>query len=240
MRALLTIFKRELSAYVRSYLGWVIASLALLAIGVLFVAFSSKTRLPGELLAQFFMWASIVIGVAGIILSIRLISEERQSGSMVLLSTSPVREGEIIAGKFLAALSFLGLILLLSLYIPLLIKSEGKISGGQILIGYVGLFLFGATSLAIGTFASSLVKHQLAAAAIGATILGLMVVLFRLAGELSDPMKFFFSELDLWWLHFERSFMRGVFNLKDVVYYLAVTYFFLLLSVKTLEAKRWQ
>ncbi|HVK76707.1 MAG TPA: ABC transporter permease [Kofleriaceae bacterium] len=240
MNALITIFRRELSAYLRSYLGWIVASLALLAMGVMFVAFSAKTRLPGEMLAQFFMWASIVTGVAGIILSIRLISEERQTGSMVLLSTSPVRELEIVAGKFLAALAFLTLILALSSYIPLLIKSEGKISGGQILIGYVGLFLFGATSLAIGMFASSLVKQQLAAAAIGATILGLMAVLFRLSGELGDPMKFLFAELDVWWLHFERGFMRGVFNLKDVVYYVAVTYFFLLLAVKTLEAKRWQ
>jgi ABC-2 type transport system permease protein len=240
MRALVTIFRRELGAYLRSYMGWIVASLALLAMGVLFAAFSRSTRLPGEMLAQFFMWASIVTGVAGIILSIRLLSEERQTGSMVLLSTSPVRETEVVLGKFLAALAFLTLILALSSYIPLLIKSEGKITGSQILVGYLGMFLFGATSLAIGLFSSSLVKQQLAAGAIGATIIGLMAVLFRLSGALGEPMKLVFAELDVWWLHYERGFMRGVFNLKDVVYYLAVTYFFLLLAVKTLEAKRWQ
>ncbi len=244
MNPAIIIFRRELGAYVRSYLGWIVAALALFAMGVLFIAFSAKTRLASEVLAQFFMWASIVIGVVAIILSIRLISEERQTGSIVLLSTSPVREVEIILGKFLAALAFLTLILLLSLYIPLMIKSEAKVTGAQIFIGYAGMFLFGATSLAIGMFASSLVKQQLAAAAIGAAILAIMAVLFRLPPAIgSDPgstTTLILSELDVWWGHFEKSFMRGVFNLKDVVYYVAVTYFFLLLAVKTLEAKRWQ
>lgn len=240
MSAFVSIFRRELIAYLRSYLGWTVAALALLAMGVLFVAFSGKTPLPGEMLAQFFRYASVVTGATATILSIRLVSEERQTGSMVLLSTSPVREGEIIAGKFFAALAFLTLILSLSAYIPLLVQSEGKITIAQVLIGYLGMALFGAATLAIGIFASSLVKQQLAAAAIAATILGLMSVLYRLSGELSDPMKLLFAELDLWRLHFERSFMRGIFNSKDIFHYLAFTYFFLLLAVKTLEAKRWQ
>lgn len=244
MSTAITIFRRELGAYLRSYLGWIVAALALLSMGVLFTAFSARTRLASEMLAQFFMWGSIVTGVVAIILSIRLISEERQTGSMVLLSTSPVREVEIVFGKFLAAMAFLLLILVLSLYIPLLIQSEAKITNAQILIGYCGMFLFGATSLAIGLFASSLVKQQLAAAAIGAVILGLMAVMFRLGTAIGTTSEstatLILVELDVWWGHFEKSFMRGVFSLKDVVYYVAITYFFLLLSVKTLEAKRWQ
>jgi len=67
-----------------------------------------------------------------------------------------------------------------------------------------------------------------------------MCFLWQFAKGLDGTVREVFGELDLWWIHFQNGFMRGVLNLKDVVYYLGVTYFFLLLSVKTLEAKRWQ
>jgi ABC-2 type transport system permease protein len=238
--ATISIFRRELGAYVRSPVGWIIAALTLLLQGILFQVFASRNTLAGDMLSNFFMWSSIVIVVAGVILSIRLISDERQSGALLLLSTSPVREVEIIVGKFLAALAFLGLILLLSLYIPLLIKSEGKITPGQIAVSYLGLFLLGGASLAIGLFASCLARQPLIAAVVGAAITGLLAVFYQFSRLLDAPMKTVFAELDIWWIHFQGGFMRGIFDLKDLVYYLAMIYFFLLLSVKTLEAKRWQ
>ena len=238
--ATITIFRRELGAYLRSPVGWIVAAVTLLLQGILFQVFASRNPLAGDMLSNFFMWSSIVVVIAAVILSIRLISDERQSGALILLSTSPVREVEIIVAKFLAALTFLGLILLLSLYIPLLIKSEGKITGGQIAVGYLGLLLLGATSLAIGLFASSLARQPLIAAVVGAAVAGLLAVFYQFSRMLDAPMKTVFAELDIWWLHFQGGFMRGVFDLKDVVYYLAMTYLFLLLSVKTMEAKRWQ
>ncbi len=238
--ATITIFRRELGAYLRSPVGWIIAAVTLLLQGILFQVFAARNTLAGDMLSNFFMWSSIVVVIAGVILSIRLISDERQSGALMLLNTSPVRETQVIAGKFLAALAFLAIILLLSLYIPLLIKSEGKITRGQIAVGYLGLFLLGGTSLAIGLFASSLARQPLIAAVVGAAIAGLFAIFYQLSRLLDAPMKTVFAELDIWWLHFQGGFMRGIFDLKDLVYYLAMTYFFLLLSVKTLEAKRWQ
>jgi ABC-2 type transport system permease protein len=123
---------------------------------------------------------------------------------------------------------------------PLLIKVNGKITAAQIAVGYTGLLLLGAVSLAIGMFASSLTRQQLVAAVLGAAMLTLMVMLFPLAKRVDSPLREVLAELDLWWVHFQNGFMRGILNLKDVIYYVAVTYFFLLLSVKTLEAKRWQ
>lgn len=238
--ATITIFRRELGAYLRSPVGWIIAAVTLLLQGILFQVFAARNTLAGDMLSNFFMWSSIVVVIAGVILSIRLISDERQSGALLLLNTSPVRETQVVAGKFLAALAFLGIILLLSLYIPLLIKSEGKITRGQIAVGYLGLFLLGGASLAIGLFASSLARQPLIAAVVGAAIAGLFAIFYQLSRLLDAPMKTVFAELDIWWLHFQGGFMRGIFDLKDLVYYLAMTYFFLLLSVKTLEAKRWQ
>ena len=65
-------------------------------------------------------------------------------------------------------------------------------------------------------------------------------MLFPLAKRLDSPVRDVLEQVDLWWIHFQNGFMRGILNLKDIIYYLAVTYFFLLLAVKTLEAKRWQ
>lgn len=239
MRAATIIYRREMGTYLRSIVGWITASVALLLMGVIFQVFGAKTQLSGEMLSQFFWGSSGVIMGAAIILSVRLIAEERQNGSLLLLTTSPVRETEIIVGKFFAALTFLALILAVSLYIPLLIKSEGKITGSQIFVGYLGLLLLGSATLAIGVFASTLAKQQIVAAVIGAGILVLLLLLYQFSRKLDAPVKDIFAELDLWWLHFQGGFMKGVFNLKDVVYYVAVTYFFLLLSVKTMEAKRW-
>ena len=156
----------------------------------------------------------------------------------MLLNTSPVRDTEIILGKFLAALAFLAGILFVSLYMPLLIKVNGKISWSQILVGYAGLLLVGSACLAIGIFASSLSKNLLVAVISAAAIAIVLGNIYRLAPRLEPPLKDVFRELDLF-MRF-REFMNGVFAVQDVVYYLAVTYFFLLLAVKTMEAKRWQ
>lgn len=241
MRATSIIFRRELGGYLRSPITWVIAALLLLAQGIFFEAWALRgEQFSATVLERYFFIASFVIGAAGIIFSFRLIAEERQNHSMVLLTTSPVRDHEIVLGKFFAALTFLTITLLLSIYMPVLIKVNGKITGAQIFVGYLGLFLFGSVSLAIGMFASALTRHQFLALVIGAVLLIVLGNIFQLASKLDAPVRPVVEQLDLWWVRFQSSFMKGIFNLKDVIFYVCVTYFFLLLAVKTLEAKRWQ
>ena len=243
MRAIRIIFRREFGAYLRSPFSWVLAALFLLVSGVLFQGFAlgtDRSALSALVLERYFYAASGISIGGGLLLSFRLISEERQTHSMVLLNTSPVRDSEIVIGKFAAALAFLGVLLLMSLYIPLMLKSGNKISLSQIMVGYLGLLLIGGVALSIGLFASSLTRHQLVAGVIALVILIVMVLLFPFAKRLDGTPREVLGELDMWWIHFQAGFMRGILNLKDVVYYVAVMYFFLLLSVKTLEAKRWQ
>jgi ABC-2 type transport system permease protein len=241
MGATSIIVRRELGAYVRSPIGWVVAALALLVDGILFQSQALSGELLSAIVLERFFWSSSgVVMIAAVLLSIRLIAEERQNHSIVLLNTSPVRDTQVVLGKFFAALAFLAIIIGLSVYMPLLIKVNGKVTGAQILVGYVGLLLLGAAVLAIGLFASSLARQQLVAGVVAAAITVMMVLLYPLARRLDAPVRDVLEQLDLWWIHFQNGFMRGVLNLKDVVYYVAVTYFFLLLTVKTLEAKRWQ
>jgi len=241
MRAISIIYRREIGAYLRSPFAWVIAALCLLVDGIFFQGWVMRgEQLSAVVLERYFYFSSGVAMFAGVLLSFRLLAEERQTGSMVLLNTSPVRDSEIVIGKFLAAATFLLILLLLSIYMPLLIKVRGKITATQIVVGYLGLFLLGSATLSIGMFASALTRNQMIAAISAAAMVIILVFLFQFARALEGSVRDVLQELDMWWIHFQNGFMRGVLNLKDVVFYLAMTYFFLLLAVKTLEAKRWQ
>lgn len=246
MRAIKIIFRREIGAYFRSPFSWVLAALFLLICGLLFQAqgLAGQTApLSTFVLERYFFVAAFASFGLGGLLSFRLISEERQNHSMVLLNTSPVRDSEIVIGKFLAAFVFMAMIIGLSLYIPLMIQVGNKISLSQILVGYIGLVLAGSLALGVGMFASALTRYQLVAAVIAFFILVVFGVLFQFAkaipGE-GGPVRDAIADMDMLFGHYVFGFGRGILNLKDVIYYLAVTYFFLLLSIKTLEAKRWQ
>jgi ABC-2 type transport system permease protein len=242
MHATSIIFRRELAAYLRSPVGYLVAAVGLLIVGILFQAqaLGGGAQLSADVLRKFFYNASGFVMVAGLVLAIRLVAEERQQHTIVLLNTSPVRDVEIVAGKFLSAFVFLAGMTMLTLYMPLLIKVNGKISIGEVVVGYLGLLLLGAASLAMGLFASALARQQLVAAAIGGVLLVFLIVMYPLAQKLDPPLRSVFEQLALHNLRFQGGFQQGVLNLKDVVYYLSVTYFFLLLATKTLEAKRWQ
>src|SRR5262249_26469674 len=149
MKATLLIARRELGAYLRSMSGYVIASLVLLVDGILFQALvlGAGERLSSEVLSGFFFYASGLTMVSSVFISMRLLAEERQTGTLVLLTSSPVHDWEIVLGKFLSALAFLAMITLASVYMPALIFVNGKVSLGHMAAGYVGLLLLGSATL---------------------------------------------------------------------------------------------
>jgi ABC-2 type transport system permease protein len=117
MTAMLLIARRELAAYLRTMSGYIIAAAVLVVDGILFNAFalgSGSDRLSTEVLGQFFYFSSGTTMIASVFLSMRLLAEERQTGTMALLASSPVRERDIVIGKFLSALAFLSLFTLAS------------------------------------------------------------------------------------------------------------------------------
>jgi ABC-2 type transport system permease protein len=241
MRAIRIIYRRELGTYLRSPFGWVIAAILLLIDGILFQGFAmTGEQLSAMVLERYFYYASAIPLFGGVLLSFRLLSEERQNHSMVLLNTSPVRDSDIVLGKFFAALTFLAILLLLSIYMPIMIKINGKVTTAQLLVGYFGLLLLGAATLSIGLLGSALTRQQLIAAVAASAMVALLCFIHLLSSKVDPPLKDVIEQVDLWWVHYQYGFMKGVLNLKDVVYYVATTYFFLLLSIKTLEAKRWQ
>jgi ABC-2 type transport system permease protein len=243
MRAIGVILRRELAAYVNSAMGYVIAAAVLLLGGLLFYAEAlgpaAGERLSAEVLMRFFYNMSGLVVIAAVALSVRLIVEERQARTLPLLRTAPLGDWHIVLGKFLAAFAFLAGMTLLSLYMPLLVLVNGKISMGHIAVGYLGLLLIGAAALSIGMLATALTRSYLLAVVIGASATSAMFLLWQLSRVVDPPLSTVLPGLALHGLHFY-SFQMGVLHLRDVVYYLAVSYFFLLAAAKVMEAKRWE
>lgn len=240
MNATLLIARRELAAYLRSWLGYVIIAGVLLVGSLFFNAFAlGGEKRSGEVLAQFFWGASGFTIVASLLLSFRLVAEERQTGTIQLLYSSPVHDAAIVTGKYLSALGFLALALLGSAYMPALIFVNGKVSLGHIAGGYLGLLLLGSAALAIGTFGSALVRSQVLAVILSTCMVVALLVVWMLAKVTERPLSDVFTNLALHGIHFQ-PFQSGIVHLRDVVYYLAVTYVALFAATRVLEARRWR
>ena len=236
----LLIARRELSSYLLSTTGWLILGVVLLAQGLLFNALAMDGEKKSfDVLQLFFYFSSGTTIVASIFISMRVFAEEKQLGTLVLLETSPVSEVQIVLGKYLGAWLFLCLLLFLSLYMPVLVVVNGKVTLGHLFAGYVGLVLLGSACVAIGVFASSLAANQVLAAVIsGATIIALLLA-YRLAREVEGVLGDVVGYLDLFDKHY-RSFSRGTIKLGSVVYYLSLTYAALLATIAVIGSRRWR
>ena len=240
MKALL-IARRELAGYLRTLSGYVVIAVILALNGLFFNAYAlgGASKRSAEVLSQFFYYSSGFTIVASVFISMRLLAEERQAGTLLLLYSSPVKDHEIVLGKFLSALAFLTLMTLATVFMPLLVMVHGKLSLGHIAAGYLGLLLLGSASLAIGTFGSALARNQVLAAVLSGCMLVALLTCWLLARITEQPLSDVFGTLALWNQHFQ-PFQAGVVHVRDVVYYLLVTYVALFAATRVLEARRWR
>lgn len=240
MSRVLLVARREMLAYLRSPLGAVVVAAALLIDGLYFYWQGlTEKLLSAQVLFQFFYGVSGTTMGAALVLAMRLVAEERQTGTMTLLNTAPIKDREIVLGKFLSAFGVIVVMTLLTVYMPLLIFVNGKVSVGHIVVGYAGILLLGSAATAIGLFASTLARSQVVALVLGAAILVPLLLLWEVARAVDPPLNTFLAALAL---HHKNQlpFMQGILQLQGIVYYLAVTWFFLLAATKTLEARRWR
>lgn len=172
------------------------------------------------------------------LLTMRLFAEEKRSGTAELLFTYPLTDWSIILGKFLAALLIYVILLGFTLVYALVFMVAGRPDWAQLATSYLGLFLFGGASLALGLFTSSLTENQIIAAVTGFGLL----LLFWIIGwqqELgSSGWQGIFGALSMM-EHYE-NFSRGVIDSRDLIYYLSFIYFFLFLTKRQLESRRWR
>lgn len=232
---------RELSAFFNTWMGYIIIGAALLINGFLFntYAIGSQAKYSSVVLKDFFFLSSGIGMVAAVFLSMRLLAEEKQNGTIVLFFTSPITERELVFGKFMSALAVFVILQLISIYIPSLIFLEGKVSFGHIISGYLGIILLGAAVIAISMFGSVVAPNQLIAAVIGASITVVLLLLWLMADKVDEPFSSLFSYMAI---HNQRfnPFSKGILHLKDVLYYLSVAIFFIECSIHSLETRRMQ
>ncbi|MCA9583191.1 MAG: ABC transporter permease [Myxococcales bacterium] len=241
MRNTFLIARREVAAYFRTPSGYVIAAAMLLWQGIAFSAYAvgNEARLSTVVLQRFFEIAGGTVLVTGVILSMRLLAEERANGTQVLLFTSPVREAEFVAGKFVSSFVFLALIILSSAYLPALIFVNGKVSLGHIAAGYGGLLLLGGAVLAVGMFASSLVKHPFLAVMLTGAFAAVLEIFWWVALIADPPMRDILGFFAPYYDHYP-DFRRGLVKLSDVVFYVTLMYVALFASTRVLKSQRWQ
>ena len=241
MSKALLVARRELGAFFTTWMGYIICAAALFINGLLFNAYAvgKQPKLSAEVLADYFYYSSGIAMVAGVFLAMRLLAEEKQTGTIVLFYTSPITERQLIYGKFMSAVLFSMVLHVLSLYMPALIFINGKISLGHLASGYLVLFLLGSSAIAISLFASTISPNQLVAGITGALFTVTLLVLWMVSEVVSAPFNDLFQYLALHNKHFN-PFAKGIVNTQDIVYYLSVIVFFLECSVRSLQARRWQ
>jgi ABC-2 type transport system permease protein len=241
------IFKKELRIFFTSPVAYVILAIFLLVMGwffsQIFQYYAQATVRAGMspmmgqpelnttdgILRPLFSNIAVILLLSLMpLLTMRLFAEERRSGTIELLLTYPVRDGAVLLGKYLASLAFYAILLVLTWLYPLMLFYMGAhVEWGAVLTGYVGLF------------ASSLTENQIVAAV---TTFGILLM-FWVIGWGADAAG------GAWWGkvlqhlsitdHFE-SFGKGVFETKDIIYYLNFTILALFLALRSLEARRWK
>ena len=253
MRPMLTLIRREFTAYFFSPIAYVVLAVFLLVTGHLFFLTVNLLTERGPRGVEYPMQALLgderfwlVFLFIPPLLTMRLFAEERGSGTLEMLLTAPIRDWQVVVAKFLACLGFYIVLWLPTLvYVPVLtnLDSAGhaRIDAWPVVTSYVGLLLAGAMFLALGLFVSSLVRSQMVAALISLVLsLGFVLAAFwrpemDTAG-LTYQLLYFFSVP----LHFARDFTRGQLDSRHLILYLSVALFCLFLTVRSLESRRWR
>lgn len=235
MKKTTAIALKEFKSYLASPMAYVVTAIFLAATGAVFSISPStymETSINGFLGA-----GGILLLLFTPLLTMRLLAEERKMGTTELLLTAPVRDSEVILGKFLGGVGILTAMLVLTLYYPILLFLFGDPDIGPIATGYLGLLLLGYTALAIGLFASSLTSNQIVAAVVGGGILLTLWFVGMSASFLPQALGKVINYLSL--SYYFPDFMRGVIDTRGIVYYLSVTALFLFLGIRSLENSRW-
>jgi ABC-2 type transport system permease protein len=230
-----TIFRREIRSYFNSPVAYVVIVVFLAIIGWfftnnLFLMNIASLRVMFELVPLVYLFFVPAI-------TMRLLAEERKSGTLELLATKPVLDVEIIFGKFLAAWALLAAALLPTLLYLVTMFFLGSIDLGPVLTGYLGLLLMGAVYVGVGLFASSITENQIVAFIIGFLItLALFLmdkVLMYAPASLASTLEFLGVDY-----HFG-NIARGVIDSRDIIYFLSLLGFSLYLATVSLERRKW-
>ena len=254
MRNILVICRKELRSYFASPIAYLLMAIFAVIFGfffysatAIFVMRGMEAQMSGRgfpmdvnewVIRPLLMNASVVGLFLIPMITMRLYAEEKRSGTIELLLTSPVRDIEVIVGKWLAALLMYACVLGISAINIAVLFAYGKPDWKPILVAYLGLLLQGGCMLAIGTFISTLTRNQIIAAGATFAVCLLLWVLDWVSAYETSTMGRVISYLSVV-THFE-PFAKGVLDTKDIVFYLSMIFFGLFLTARSMESLRWR
>jgi len=259
MRNVLTLMRRELGAYFVSPLAYVILTCVLFITGLFFYGmvdaysrysiqlagnpmYAGQLNLHDFVIRGFYSTFGFIMLFVAPMISMRILAEERRQGTAEMLLTSPVSTAQLVIGKYLGALSFGFILLLLSFYLPLFLFIMGaRPEAGSLAAACLGTLLLIGALLSIGIFCSSLTSNQIVAAIISFVIcLFFWVVGFlgEMVGEGPSEYSDFLKALSL----NERfdDFLKGVVDTGSVIFFLSFIAFGLFLTQRVVDSNRWR
>jgi len=254
MRNIWTICRKELKSYFASPIAYILMAMFAVIFGFFFwnavgyfVNMSLQSQMMGrsfpmdinEMIIRPLLMNVSVIGLFLIpLISMRLFAEEKRSGTVELLLTSPVYDWEIIIGKWLAAVMLYGTLLLITALNFIFLFAHGKPDWKPLLVGYLGLLLQAGALLAIGTFISTTTRNQIIAGAATFGVCLLLWVFEWVAGYETATWAKVMAYMSVV-AHFE-PFSKGVIDSKDAIFFISLAFFGLFLSARSLESLRWR
>lgn len=249
MQAYLTLTRRELAGFFSSLTGYVIIAAVAFLLGFSFVMMllnygTEPVLMPLTELFYLTFWFWIILLLTVPIITMRLFALEKFSGTYETLMTTPVTDLQVVAAKFTAALFFY-----LVMWLPLLgcllvvrhyAGDAAAFDGGAVTCTYLGIFLLGCLFISLGCFASALTRSQVTAAmisllfSVGLFFLSFLAPQVPTADWKSQALSFFGLQTQM------GDFARGVVGLQPVVFCLTLTFFFLFLTLRVVESRRWK
>ena len=235
MNKVVPIYRREIFAYFYSPVAYIVIAVFLLITGwfftnELFLANESSLRSVFSIIPFIFIFFVPAI-------TMRLLSEERKSGTIELLFTMPISDLDIVLGKYFAGLTLLSTALLFTLPYAFTIMILGEPDLGMLVTGYLGLVLMGASYVAVGMFASTISKNQVISFIIAFLIIFILWLINKFIFFIPPTLVPFFQYLSIDY-HYE-NINRGVIDSRDVTYYLSLIVFMLSLAKISLESRKW-
>lgn len=234
MHNVIAITRRELKSYFDSPIAYIVVVAFLLVAGWMFFSvlfLMGRADMRGFFTPSPFSPAMLLVILAPAV-TMRLVAEERKSGTLELLTTMPVRDSEVVAGKFLAALGLLASALALTLLYAFTVAGLGPLDWGPVIAGYLGLLLFSGAMLSLGILCSTLTDNQIVAFIVGFLLCAALYFVYWLQFFVPQSLAPLFEYLSTT-SHLE-NMARGVIDSRDVLYYLSLTLGALFLSERGL------
>jgi len=228
--------QKELRTYFNSPVAYIVLTVFLLIAGFFF---TSGLFLVGQAsMRPLFSLVPIIFLFFIPAITMRLLAEEKRSGSIELLVTLPTRDWEIVLGKFLAAWGLILVAILLTLVYTFSVAGMGNLDGGETFAGYLGVFLLGGAFAAIGVWSSSLTRSQIVAFIIALAVVAALYLVGDLLQILPLSLAPFLQFLSVSY-HFE-NIARGVIDTRDLIYYGSLIFLMLYLAERAVESRKWK